>query len=120
MNKIATSNINDKIKNNFSVDKLHAEVIKKLRTIYDPELPVNIYDLKLIYRVTVDEEKNVFIEMTLTTPSCPEAQSLPALVQSNIEAIPEVNKVVLELVWDPPWDSSMLTEDIKMVLGIHY
>jgi FeS assembly SUF system protein len=100
-------------------DQLREKVIVALRTVYDPELPVNIYDLGLIYRIEVEEESVVYIDMTLTTPSCPEAQSLPAQVEQVVSDLPEVKKVVFELVWDPPWDKDRLTEEVKMLLGIY-
>ena len=79
-------------------DVLRQKIIAALRTIYDPELPVNIYDLGLIYKVDVNEHNDVYIEMTLTSPACPEAQSLPAQVEKTVEEIPETQTVTLELV----------------------
>lgn len=104
--------------NKLDADGLRQKVIAALRTIYDPEIPVNIYDLGLIYRVEVTEDSIVSIDMTLTTPSCPEAQSLPAEVEKVVESIPEVKKVNFELVWDPPWDKDRMSEEVKMLLGI--
>ncbi|MCD6047970.1 MAG: putative metal-sulfur cluster biosynthetic enzyme [Gammaproteobacteria bacterium] len=103
---------------NISADALRQKVIAALRTVYDPEIPVNIYELGLIYRVEVDEDNNVSIDMTLTTPSCPEAQNLPASVEAAVQDVPEVKSVKVELVWDPPWDKDRMSEEVKMVLGI--
>ena len=86
--------------------------------IYDPEIPVNIYDLGLIYDVKVDDKNNVDVKMTLTTPNCPVAESLPMEVENTVKEVKEVNKVNLELVWDPPWDKSMITEAGKLELNL--
>lgn len=118
MNSQATSTEHSNVTQDIDIDKLRQKILAELRTIYDPELPVNIYDLGLIYKVEVNEAAEVYIEMTLTTPSCPEAQSLPNKVETTIEAMPEVKKVKLELVWDPPWDKDRLSEEVKMLLGI--
>lgn len=107
-----------KLKKSISADVLRQTVIAAIRTIYDPEIPVNIYDLGLIYGVDVDEEGNVSINMTLTTPSCPEAQTLPASVETTVDELPDVKSVKLSLVWDPPWDKDRMSEEVKMVLGI--
>jgi len=104
--------------NTLSADALRQKIIAAIRTIYDPEIPVNVYDLGLIYRVDVTETGEVFIDMTLTSPGCPEAQTLPASVEQVVEALPEVKKVTLELVWDHPWTKDRMSEEVKMVLGI--
>lgn len=104
---------------NIAPDQLREQIIAALRGIYDPELPVNIYELGLIYRVEVSEQGAVEIDMTLTTPSCPEAQSLPAKVEETVHALPGVSSVQLELVWDPPWSKDLLSEEVKMLLGIY-
>ena len=97
---------------------LKDKVIKEIKKIYDPEIPVNIYELGLIYDVKIDEENNVKIKMTLTTPNCPVAESLPKEVKDSIMAIKEVGKVDLDLVWDPPWDKSMMSEAAKLELNL--
>ena len=94
------------------------KIINEIRKIYDPELPVNIYDLGLIYDVKVDDKNNVDVKMTLTTPNCPVAESLPMEVENTVKEVKEVNKVNLELVWDPPWDKSMITEAGKLELNL--
>tara|TARA_B100001029_G_scaffold131632_1_gene110523 strand:+ start:221 stop:520 length:300 start_codon:yes stop_codon:yes gene_type:complete len=98
--------------------ELKNKVIAEIKKIYDPEIPVNIYELGLIYDVKVDEENNVKIKMTLTTPNCPVAESLPKEVKDSIIEIKDVNKVDLDLVWDPPWDKSMMSEAAKLELNL--
>lgn len=114
MSHKATSQKNTPI----DIDLLRQKVIAAIRTIYDPEIPVNIYDLGLIYRIEVNEHAHVEIDMTLTTPSCPEAQTLPSTVEQAIEAIPEVASVKLSLVWDPPWNKDRMSDEVKMLLGM--
>ena len=94
------------------------QVVECIRTVIDPEIPVNIYDLGLIYDVKVDDKNNVDVKMTLTTPNCPVAESLPMEVENTVKEVKEVNKVNLELVWDPPWDKSMITEAGKLELNL--
>ena len=96
---------------------LKEKVIAEIRKIYDPEIPVNIYELGLIYNVKV--EKNIAkIIMTLTTPNCPVAESLPNEVKNSVKEIKEVKDVDLKLVWEPPWDKSMMTESAKLELNL--
>ena len=94
------------------------KVISEIKKIYDPEIPVNIYELGLIYDINVDEKNNVKINMTLTTPNCPVAESLPKEVQDSVKAIKGINDVNLKLVWDPPWDKSMMSEAAKLELNL--
>jgi FeS assembly SUF system protein len=96
---------------------LAANVIDALREIYDPEIPVNIYDLGLIYRIQV-EIGDVEVDMTLTTPGCPVAQSFPGLVESSIRKVPGVKSAKVELVWDPPWTQDKLSEEARLQLGL--
>jgi len=96
---------------------LKEKVILEIKKIYDPEIPVNIYELGLIYDISI-KDKNVSVKMTLTTPNCPVAESLPKEVKDSIMEIKEVNKVDLDLVWDPPWDKSMMTEAAKLELNL--
>ena len=96
---------------------LKEKVINEIKKIYDPEIPVNIYELGLIYDVSIIE-KNVKVKMTLTTPNCPVAESLPKEVKDSIMQIDEVDKVDLDLVWDPPWDKSMMSEAAKLELNL--
>jgi FeS assembly SUF system protein len=94
------------------------KVIDAVRTVYDPELPVNIYELGLIYDIAVDENNRVFVKMTLTAPGCPVAGSLPPEVESKIEMIPEVTSAAVELVWDPPWSKDRMSEAALLELGL--
>ena len=94
------------------------KVIAEIKKIYDPEIPVNIYELGLIYDIIIDDRNNVKINMTLTTPNCPVAESLPKEVKDSIMELKEVNKVDLDLVWDPPWDKSMMSEAAKLELNL--
>jgi len=94
------------------------QIIEEIRKIYDPELPVNIYELGLIYDIKVKDEKFAIIKMTLTTPNCPVAESLPKEVKDSILEIKEVSKVDLDLVWEPPWDKSMMSEAAKLELNL--
>lgn len=98
--------------------QLEDEIIKTLKNIYDPEIPVNIYDLGLIYEIDVDDDNNVKVRMTLTTPNCPLADSIIAEVQQKVEAIEGVNSMNLKLTFDPPWDENMLTDEAKLELGL--
>ena len=97
---------------------IKSKVIEMIKKIYDPEIPVNIYELGLIYDIHVDKDNNVKIDMTLTTPNCPVAESLPKEVKDSIMEIKEVNKVELDLVWEPPWDKSMMSEAAKLELNL--
>ena len=98
--------------------ELKNKIINEIKKIYDPEIPVNIYELGLIYDIKVDKDNNVKINMTLTTPNCPVAESLPKEVKDSIIEIKEVNKVDLDLVWDPPWNKSMMSEAAKLELNL--
>ena len=97
--------------------ELKDKVIEEIKRIYDPEIPVNIYELGLIYDISINK-KNVSIKMTLTTPNCPVAESLPKEVKDSIKQIDGVNNVDLDLVWDPPWDKSMMSEAAKLELNL--
>ena len=96
---------------------LKEKVIAEIKKIYDPEIPVNIYELGLIYDIIVNNSE-VQVKMTLTTPNCPVAESLPKEVKDSIKEIKEVSKVDLDLVWDPPWDKSMMSEAAKLELNL--
>ena len=98
--------------------ELKDKVIAEIKKIFDPEIPVNIYELGLIYNIDVDNNNNVKIDMTLTTPNCPVAESLPNEVKNSIKEIKEVKDVDLKLVWEPPWDKSMMSESAKLELNL--
>ena len=93
-------------------------VIEEVKKIYDPEIPVNIYELGLIYKIEVDEKNKVNIDMTLTSPNCPVAESLPKGVKENIMKIEGVSDVNLNLVWEPPWDKDKMSEAAKLELNL--
>ena len=97
---------------------LKENIIKEIKKIYDPEIPVNIYELGLIYEIKVEKNNHIKVKMTLTTPNCPVAESLPKEVKDSIMEVKEVNDVDLELVWDPPWDKSMMSEAAKLELNL--
>ena len=94
------------------------QVIEEIKKIYDPEIPVNIYELGLIYKIEVDEKNKVNIDMTLTSPNCPVAESLPKDVKENIKKIEGVSDVNLNLVWEPPWDKDKMSEAAKLELNL--
>ena len=94
------------------------KIIGEIKKIYDPEIPVNIYELGLIYDIVVQKDNSVKIKMTLTTPNCPVAESLPKEVKDSVMEIADVKKVDLDLVWDPPWDKSMMSEAAKLELNL--
>jgi FeS assembly SUF system protein len=102
------------------IDSLADRVIEALRTVYDPEIPVNIFELGLIYKIDVDHQNAVHVDMTLTSPMCPVAESLPEEVKDKIEALDGVGGAVVNVVWDPPWNPSMMTEEAQLELGIIY
>lgn len=102
--------------NNFL--QLEAEIVRILKNIFDPEIPVNIYDLGLIYEVDVDDDNRVTITMTLTAPNCPMADDLIAEVHQSVKGIDGVTEVKVKLVFDPPWDKSMMSEEAKLELGL--
>ena len=97
---------------------LHTQIIEKLKTIFDPEIPVNIYDLGLIYQLGFSKDHGVCIKMTLTSPNCPVAQSLPEEVKAIIESVPGVTYAQVEIVWDPPWSSDHMSDAAKLQLGM--
>lgn len=94
------------------------QVINVLRQVRDPEIPVNIYDLGLIYGVNIDAQANVTIRMTLTTPACPVAQSLPGTVENTVQGLDAVRSATVDLVWDPPWTKDRLSEAARLQLGL--
>ena len=100
------------------MNELKNKIIAEIKKIYDPEIPVNIYELGLIYKIEISDEKKVNIEMTLTSPNCPVAESLPKEVEDSVKGIEEVKDAKLELVWEPPWDKSMMSEAAKLELNL--
>lgn len=98
--------------------KIEADVIDALKTVYDPEIPVNIYELGLIYEITVSPASFVDVKMTLTSPSCPVAGSLPGEVEQKVKSVPGVSDAKIELVWEPSWNMSMMSEAAKLQLNM--
>lgn len=101
-----------------TAEALRARIVGLLRTIYDPEIPVNIYDLGLIYNLDISPEGTVDIRMTLTAANCPVAQSFPGTVQEAVMCVPGVREVNVELVWDPPWSREHMSDEAKLQLGM--
>jgi FeS assembly SUF system protein len=95
----------------------HDKIVEKLRTVYDPEIPVNIFDLGLIYNIKVEPNADVHVKMTLTSPGCPAAGTLPGEVEDKIVVIPGIKNVKVDVVWDPTWDKEMMSEAAKLQLG---
>ncbi|MCG6873009.1 MAG: SUF system Fe-S cluster assembly protein [Gammaproteobacteria bacterium] len=99
-------------------EEIREHVIQALKTVYDPEIPVNIFDLGLIYEVRVSDSGNVEVEMTLTTPGCPVAQTFPDTVAAAVRTVSGVSDASVEVVWDPPWDRERMSEAAKLQLGL--
>ena len=97
---------------------LELQVIDTIRTVYDPEIPVNVYDLGLIYEIIIDENSNVIVEMTLTSPNCPVAPHIVGEVEAKVNMIPDVRNVIVDLVWDPPFNMDMMSDEAKLELGL--
>ncbi|HXH06473.1 MAG TPA: SUF system Fe-S cluster assembly protein [Vicinamibacterales bacterium] len=98
--------------------ELRPKIIEALSTVYDPEIPVNIYELGLVYDIVVDRRSVVGIRMTLTAPACPAAQTLPGEVREKVRAVPGVADAIVEIVWDPPWSKDRMSEAAKLQLGL--
>jgi FeS assembly SUF system protein len=98
--------------------RLTEEIVGALKTVYDPEIPADIYELGLIYKVDIDDDRVVKIEMTLTTPNCPSAAELPAQVENAVAGVPGVREAKVDIVWDPPWDPSRMSDEARAVLNM--
>ena len=96
---------------------LEQKVVETLKTIYDPEIPVNIYELGLVYKIRIEEPDQIYIKMTLTSPQCPVAESLPIEVESKLNALEGVSRAFIEIVWEPSWNPEMMSEAAKLELG---
>lgn len=96
---------------------IEEKIVQMLKTVYDPEIPVNVYDLGLIYKIDIDDDKNVKIEMTLTAPNCPAADFIIEDVRMKIESIEEIRSVDIQIVFEPEWDKDMMSEEAKLELG---
>ena len=99
------------------MEELENTIVDVLKSIYDPEIPVDVYELGLIYEVKIDKDFNVQIEMTLTSPNCPVAESMPKEVEDKVADIPQVKSAKVNIVFDPPWDKNMMSEEAKLELG---
>ena len=98
--------------------RLTDEIVAALKTVYDPEIPADIYELGLIYKVDIDDDRSVKIEMTLTTPNCPAAADLPGQVENAVASVPDVREAKVDIVWDPPWDPSRMSDEARTVLNM--
>ncbi|MCU0417663.1 MAG: SUF system Fe-S cluster assembly protein [Cytophagaceae bacterium] len=99
------------------MEELKKKIVDQIQTVFDPEIPVNIYELGLIYEVSIFPVNNVFIQMTLTSPNCPAAQSLPAEVEQKAKSVEGVQEVTVEVTFDPPWNQEMMSDAAKLELG---
>ena len=109
----------EETKKEINKQELEENIILVLKTIYDPEIPVDIFELGLIYEVAIDDDANVKIKMTLTSPACPVAGTLPPEVEMKVTAIEEVKNTKVEIVWSPPWDKDMMSDAAKVKLGMY-
>ena len=100
------------------LDRLTDDIIAALKTVYDPEIPADIYELGLIYKIDIADDRAVAIEMTLTTPNCPSAQELPTMVENAAASVPGVGEVKVNIVWDPPWDPSRMSDEARAILNM--
>jgi FeS assembly SUF system protein len=98
--------------------RLSEEIVQALKTVYDPEIPADIYELGLIYKVDVDDDRVVKVDMTLTTPNCPSAAELPAMVENAVASVQGVREAKVNIVWDPPWDPSRMSDEARAVLNM--
>jgi FeS assembly SUF system protein len=100
------------------LDRLTTEIISALKTVYDPEIPADIYELGLIYKVDIADDRKVTVDMTLTTPNCPSAAELPAMVENAVASVPGVGDVKVNVIWDPPWDPSRMSDEARVALNM--
>jgi len=100
------------------LERLTDGIVAALKTVYDPEIPADIYELGLIYRVDVEDDRSVKVDMTLTTPNCPAAAELPQMVENAVSSVPGVSEASVSVVWDPPWDPSRMSDEARLVLNM--
>ena len=101
------------------LEQLTADIVAALKSVYDPEIPADIYELGLIYRIDVDDNRNVAIDMTLTSPGCPVAAEMPAWVENAVGSVPGVGQVTVKLTFDPPWDKERMSDEARLLLGMY-
>ena len=100
------------------IARMTDDIVNALKTVYDPEIPADIYELGLIYRIDISDDGAVSVDMTLTTPNCPSAQELPNMVENAVASVSGVREVKVEVVWDPPWDPSRMSDEARLVLNM--
>jgi FeS assembly SUF system protein len=100
------------------IGRLTDEIVAALKSVYDPEIPADVYELGLIYKIDIGDDRAVSIDMTLTTPNCPSAQELPGMVENAAASVPGVGAVTVNVVWDPPWEPSRMSDEARMVLNM--
>lgn len=100
------------------ITRLTDDIVAALKTVYDPEIPADIYELGLIYKVDIQDDRRVDVDMTLTTPNCPSAAELPMMVENAVASVPGVGEVRVNVVWDPPWDPSRMSDEARLVLNM--
>ena len=100
------------------LEQLTADIVAALKTVYDPEIPADIYELGLIYKIDVDDDRNIAIDMTLTAPGCPVAGEMPVWVENAVASVPGVGQVTVKLTFDPPWDKDRMSDETKLALGM--
>ena len=100
------------------LNKLTDDIVAALKTVYDPEIPADIYELGLIYKIDIGDDRGVKVDMSLTSPNCPAAQDLPIMVENAVSSVPGVKETKVEVVWDPPWDPSRMSDEARLVLNM--
>jgi FeS assembly SUF system protein len=100
------------------LSRLTDEIVTALKTVFDPEIPADIYELGLIYRIDIADDRSVTVDMTLTTPNCPSAQELPTMVENAVASVPGVGEVKVNVVWDPPWDQTRMSDEARATLNM--
>jgi FeS assembly SUF system protein len=101
------------------LEQLTADIVAALKTVYDPEIPADVYELGLIYKIDIDDERNVLVEMTLTSPGCPVAGEMPGWVENAVSSVNGVGIVTVKLTFDPPWDKDRMSDEAKLLLGMY-
>lgn len=99
-------------------ERLSAEIVAALKTVFDPEIPADIYELGLIYKIDIGDDRTVKVDMSLTSPNCPSAQELPIMVENAVSSVPGVKETKVDVVWDPPWDPSRMSDEARLVLNM--